>query len=78
MTVKIFDTPEVQTFLNAVAGLDQAGGNDRAKQIVHRLVGDLFKLIDDFDVSEEEYWAAVNRSQHTAASGEVGRENTSC
>ena len=24
MTVKIFDTPEVQTFLNAVAGLDQA------------------------------------------------------
>ncbi|MEL7983279.1 dioxygenase, partial [Vreelandella titanicae] len=60
MTVKIFDTPEVQDFLNAVAGVDQSGGNDRAKQIVHRLVGDLFKLIDDFDVTEEEYWAAVN------------------
>ena len=56
MTVKIFDTPEVQTFLNAVAGLDQAGGNDRAKQIVHRLVGDLFKLIDmirpDYEVAD--------------------------
>ncbi|MBL1267533.1 MAG: catechol 1,2-dioxygenase, partial [Halomonas sp.] len=47
MTVKIFDTPEVQDFLNAVAGFDQSGGHDRAKQIVHRLVGDLFKLIDD-------------------------------
>ena len=60
MTVKIFDTPEVQDFVKTVAGFDQAGGNDRAKQIVHRLVGDLFKLIDDFDVTEEEYWAAVN------------------
>ncbi|RUR34854.1 catechol 1,2-dioxygenase [Vreelandella nanhaiensis] len=60
MTVKIFDTPEVQEFIKTVAGFDQAGGNDRAKQIVHRLVGDLFKLIDDFDVTEEEYWAGVN------------------
>lgn len=60
MTVKIFDTPEVQDFIKTVAGFDQAGGNDRAKQIVHRLVGNLFKLIDDFDVTEEEYWAGVN------------------
>ena len=60
MTVKIFDTPEVQDFIKTVAGFDQTGGNDRAKQIVHRLVGDLFKLIDDFDVTEEEYWAGVN------------------
>ncbi|MGP9568830.1 catechol 1,2-dioxygenase [Halomonas sp. AOP5-B2-8] len=60
MTVKIFDTPDVQDFLKAVAGFDQTDGNERAKQIVHRLVGDLFKLIDDFDVTEEEYWAAVN------------------
>ncbi|CAM3531630.1 catechol 1,2-dioxygenase [Halomonas casei] len=60
MTVKIFDTPEVQSFIKTVAGFDQTGGNDRTKQIVHRLVGDLFKLIDDFDVTEEEYWAAVN------------------
>ncbi|HBP40913.1 MAG: catechol 1,2-dioxygenase [Vreelandella alkaliphila] len=60
MTVKIFDTPDVQDFIKTVAGFGQTGGNDRAKQIVHRLVSDLFKLIDDFDVTEEEYWAAVN------------------
>ncbi|MGE6607657.1 catechol 1,2-dioxygenase [Halomonas sp. NPDC076908] len=60
MTVKIFDTPDVQAFVKTVAGFDKTGGNDRAKQIVHRLVGDLFKLIDDFDVTEEEYWAGVN------------------
>lgn len=60
MIVKIFDTPDVQEFVKTVAGFDQAGGSDRAKQIVQRLVGDLFKLIDDFDVTEDEYWAAVN------------------
>ncbi len=60
MTVKIFDTPEVQDFLNSVAGFDQAGGNERTKQIMHRLLSDLYRLIDDFDVTQEEYWSAVN------------------
>ncbi|MDN3558112.1 catechol 1,2-dioxygenase [Halomonas maura] len=60
MTVKIFDTPEVQDFLKAVAGFDQDGGSERAKRILHRLVGDLFKLIDDFDVTPEEFWSAVS------------------
>ncbi|WP_163558458.1 catechol 1,2-dioxygenase [Halomonas sp. NO4] len=60
MTVKIFDTPEVQDFLNSVAGFDQTGGNERAKRIMHRLLSDLFKLIDDFDVTPEEYWSTVS------------------
>ncbi|MDI5935936.1 catechol 1,2-dioxygenase [Halomonas kalidii] len=60
MTVKIFDTPDVQDFLKTIAGFDQAGGNERAKQIMHRLLSDLFKLIDDFDVTPEEYWSAVS------------------
>ncbi|WP_445158642.1 catechol 1,2-dioxygenase [Halomonas sp. E14] len=60
MTVKIFDTPEVQDFLKTVAGFDQEGGNERAKQLMHRLLSDLYKLIDDFDVTPEEYWSAVS------------------
>ncbi len=61
MTVKIFDTPEVQDFLKTVAGFEQAGGSERGKRILHRLVGDLFKLIDDFDVTPEEFWSAVSQ-----------------
>ncbi|MFG6177730.1 catechol 1,2-dioxygenase [Halomonas sp. THAF12] len=60
MTVNIFDTPEVQDFLQAVAGLDQAGGSERAKRILHRLVSDLYRLIDDFDVTPEEFWSSVS------------------
>lgn len=61
MTVKIFDTPEVQDFLNTVSGFDQQGGNERAKQILHRLLSDLFRLVDDFDITPEEFWGAVSQ-----------------
>ncbi|WP_111415027.1 catechol 1,2-dioxygenase [Billgrantia lactosivorans] len=60
MTVKIFETPEVQNFLKAVSGFDEQGGNHRAKQIMHRLLSDLYRLIDDFDVTPEEYWSTVS------------------
>ncbi|MGC3874354.1 catechol 1,2-dioxygenase [Halomonas sp. GXIMD04776] len=60
MNVKIYDTPEVQNFLNVVSGFDKDGGSDRAKQILHRLLSDVYRLIDDFDVSPDEFWSAVN------------------
>ena len=59
-SVRIFDTPEVQDFLNTVAGFDKAEGNERAKEILHRLLSDLYKLIDDFDVTPEEFWQGVS------------------
>ncbi|WP_275285851.1 catechol 1,2-dioxygenase [Halomonas elongata] len=60
MTVKIFDTPDVQDFLKAVSGFDQDGGNERAKRILHRLLSDLYRLIDDYDVTPEEFWSSVS------------------
>ncbi|MCE8026214.1 MULTISPECIES: catechol 1,2-dioxygenase [Halomonadaceae] len=60
MTVKIHDTPDVQNFLKAVAGFDEQGGSHRAKQVLHRLLSDVYRLIDDFDVSPEEFWSAVS------------------
>ena len=41
--------------------------NPRVKAIVDRIVLDLFNVIDDFDVTPEEYWTAVNYL------GELGR-----
>ena len=60
MSVKIYDTPEVQDFLKIVAGFDQEGGSDRGKQIMHRILSDLYRTIDDFDITAEEYWSAVS------------------
>jgi catechol 1,2-dioxygenase len=51
---------ETQAFLDKIAGLGDGGGDARTKRIVRRIVGDLFATIDEFDVSEDEFWHAVN------------------
>ena len=51
---------DIQDFLNRIAGLDSGGGGARAKQILRRVVGDLFATIDAFDISEDEFWATLN------------------
>lgn len=72
MTVKIFNTPEVQDFLRLASGLNQTGGNARTQQIVHRLLSDLFKAIEDLDITSDEYWAGIAYLNRLGAAGEAG------
>ncbi len=72
MNVKIFDRPETQAFLQQVSGLDKAGGNARVKQVVHRILTDLYKAIDDLDVTPDEYWTAIAWLNEIGASGQAG------
>lgn len=60
MSVKVFANQEVQDLLTAAANLDSDDGNARAKQITHRMLSDLFKAIDDLDMTPDEIWAGVN------------------
>src|SRR5690606_30077276 len=48
----------MQDFLNRVCGLDHDRGNPRTKQILRRLLGDLYQAIEDLDVTDDEYWTA--------------------
>lgn len=59
MTVKTMQTADVKDLLEKVAGFNQDGGNERVKKIVHRFMHDVFQLIEDFDVTPEEFWQAV-------------------
>jgi catechol 1,2-dioxygenase len=72
MSVKIFNTTEVQDFLRLASGLEQDGGNPRIKQIVHRILSDLFKTIEDLDITSNEYWAGVAYINRLGASSEAG------
>ena len=72
MDVKIFDRPEVQTFLKVLSGLNNDGGNARVKQIVHRLMSDLFKAIDDLDITPDEYWTGIAWLNDIGANGQAG------
>ena len=72
MSAKIYDTAEVQDFLRLASGLDQVGGNPRAKKIIHRILSDLFKAIEDLDITSDEYWAGVAYLNQLGARGEAG------
>ncbi|WP_423396246.1 catechol 1,2-dioxygenase [Burkholderia sp. LMG 21824] len=74
MSVKVFDTREVQELLKAAsnAGANGAkGGNARTQQVVLRLLGDLFKAIDDLDITPDEVWAGVNYLNKLGQDGEA-------
>jgi catechol 1,2-dioxygenase len=68
----VFDTPEVQQLLNRVAGLDQPGGDARLKRIVHRFTSDMYRLIEEYDVTPTEFWTAVSYVTRLGQANETG------
>ncbi|MDO5647511.1 catechol 1,2-dioxygenase [Paracoccus sp. (in: a-proteobacteria)] len=72
MTAKIFDRPDVQEFLRELSGLNSASGNDRMKEITHRLMSDLFRAIDDLNITPDEYWTGVAWLNDLGAAGQAG------
>ncbi|MFM0670907.1 catechol 1,2-dioxygenase [Paraburkholderia sediminicola] len=71
MSVKVFDTKEVQDLLKAAANVGSQDGSARAKEIVNRLLGDLFKAIDDLDMTPDEIWAGVHYFNKLGQDGEA-------
>ncbi|QPT38963.1 Catechol 1,2-dioxygenase [Oligella ureolytica] len=59
MNPKLFDTAEIQDFLKESCGYNQEEGNPRVKEIVHRILSDLFKTIEDLNITPDEYWAGI-------------------
>jgi catechol 1,2-dioxygenase len=56
MTSELLKTPEISELLDRVSGLDQQGGDPRIKRILRRVVADLYAVIDEFNVTPEEFW----------------------
>jgi catechol 1,2-dioxygenase len=71
MSTKVFDTNEVQALLSAATNLEGNDGDARFKQIAHRLLSDLFKAIDDLDITPDEVWAGVNYLNKLGQDGEA-------
>ena len=63
---------ELPAFLDKISGQDAGGGNPRLKAIVRRIVGDLFTVIDEFQVQPEEFWTAVNWLNEAGRNTEFG------
>ena len=55
-------SPQVEAFLDKIAGVDSADANGapRTKAILRKIIGDLFETIEQYDVSDDEFWTALN------------------
>jgi catechol 1,2-dioxygenase len=47
-------------------------GNPRARAIASRIIGDLFRAIDDLDITENEFWVGVDWLARLGATGQSG------
>ena len=64
---------DVITALGArAAGLDNADGNPRVKQVANRLLVDLMVAIDELDISMDEFWTGVAYLTQAGKQNEFG------
>ena len=68
----LLKTREVQNLLTKVSGLGNDTGDARLKRIVHRVVSDLFKTIEEFDIQPDEFWSAMGYLTDLGQANEVG------
>lgn len=62
----------VQQLLERVNSVQVAEGNPRVRALVGRVVSDLFKTIDEMDVTPDEFWAATDWLSRLGQSGQIG------
>ena len=70
--MSISEGADVTGVLDKAAGLDQPAGDQRLKQIIRRIAGDLCRTVEEFDVTPTEFWTAVDYLSRVGASHEMG------
>jgi len=62
----------VRQLLDRVNSIKVAEGNPRVRELVARIVSDLFQTIDEMEVTPDEFWAATDWLSRLGASGQIG------
>lgn len=72
MTVKVSHTAEVQDLFKEASGLNNDQGSPRVKQIMLRIINDAAKIIEDLEISDDEFWKTVDYLNRLGGRNEVG------
>lgn len=72
MTVKVAHTAAMQDLFKEAAGLNNDQGSPRVKQIMLRLINDAAKLIEDLEITDDEFWKTVDYLNRLGGRNEVG------
>ncbi|MDQ0138488.1 dioxygenase family protein [Cupriavidus necator] len=66
------DKIAIDAVLNRIEESTGQDANPRIAAIVHRMVRDLFYMIEDLDIQPEEFWAGLNYLAEAGRAGELG------
>ncbi|MQT63370.1 catechol 1,2-dioxygenase [Pseudomonas sp. FSL R10-0056] len=72
MTVKISHTEVIQRFFKEAAGFSSDNGNPRLKSIILRILQDSARIIEDLDITEDEFWKSVDYLNRLGGRSETG------
>lgn len=72
MPANLISKSQMKALAAEASGIGQSGGNARVKEVTNRLLYRLMQVIDECDVSMEEFWAAVNFIGQTGKNNEFG------
>ena len=72
MSESLLERSDVETLLNKVSNLGEDNGNKRVKAIIHRVVSDMFRTVEDFDIQPDEFWSAVAYITRLGQANEAG------
>lgn len=72
MTVKITQTDAIQSFFKEAAGFGNDSGSPRLKSIILRVLQDTATLIEDLDITEDEFWKSVDYLNRLGGRSEAG------
>lgn len=71
MTVSISSSDEIEAFFKQAAGLDNEKGNMRVKHILLRILQDSARLIEDLQITDDEFWSAIDYLNRLGGRGEA-------
>ena len=72
MSIRLSQTAHAQQFLEEASGNLNDGGNPRTKALIYRILRDTVNIIEDLEVTPEEFWKAVNYLNELGKNQEAG------
>ena len=72
MTVQIAHTEHVQNFFKEASGFGNDEGSSRLKTVVNRVLLDAAKIIEDLEITQDEFWKAVDYINRLGSRNEAG------
>lgn len=72
MTVQISHTEHVQNFFKEASGFGNDAGSSRLKTVINRILVDAAKIIEDLEITQDEFWKAVDYINRLGSRSEAG------